>query len=838
MRNKIDYGIDLGTTNSVISRMENGIPVIKKTDTSMETLPSCVYFDENQNVHVGEAAFINVKNSNVNTFNSLVNSKITNTFIEFKRTMGTSHTYECSNMDKEFTSEELSAEILKKLKSFIEDEDVHSVVITVPAKFTNPQNEATMKAAKLAGFSHVELLQEPIAAATAYGLNSKNNDNGYWLVFDFGGGTFDIALIKSEEGILSVKDTEGKNMLGGKNLDEAIVDQLILPSLEDNFSINDILHNKEKRDALRNIIKPFAEEAKIKMSSSDKYNIISDLSNLQYKDKNDEELKLDYVLSLREMKDVTSPIFQTAINTTKHLLKRNNLEGSDLKSIILVGGPTYSPILRQMLIEQISDKIDASIDPMTVVAQGAAIYASTISVQSEPSTESGNSYKLLLDVKHEDYTIEMEARVTIEILRDKTDGKFPENVYVELVRLDNVWSSGKILMKGNHINVALIEKCRNLFNINVYDEHGSKLEDHTTQLCIWQGIIPPSMVLPYHIGIVKYFEEFGEDLFQPVEGLEKNKTIPENGLTGVTNGLKTRQTIRHGEAGDKISFQIYQGDYNAEGTDPGLNNLITEIFITGESLPGTLPEGSDVDITIKIDRSQLMKFTAYFPLLGYSKEFNIEIKQTEMLTENALPEMIAKAMISAHEYNDSDIIENLKKLEKQLEYEKGSADGILNIQSELKKELWNLDVLKRANRWSKIEKELIEEYKILKKNLAEIITSDQIEDINNIGIDQIKRDFFECTVRYAQVISDKSIEDASELISEFTKQKALLTGDLFFIHVIKLCAEGFDNLKWKNMEEARRLVDQGLQMINDNRTGSIKSILVQLRELIPRETPK
>ncbi|MCE1169364.1 MAG: Hsp70 family protein, partial [Sphingobacteriia bacterium] len=241
MRNKIDYGIDLGTTNSAIARMENGVPTIKKSDTLKDTLPSCVHFNKRKDILVGDTAFNVMKNDNTRALKSFEAGK-TSTFIEFKRTMGTTHTYECSNMGKDFTSEELSAEVLKKLKSFIQDENIYSIVITVPAKFLNPQNEATMKAAKLAGFKHIQLLQEPVAAATAYGLTAKNKDS-FWCVFDFGGGTFDAALVKSEEGILSVKDTDGDNWLGGKNLDEAIVDQLIIPYLQETYAIDSILDN-------------------------------------------------------------------------------------------------------------------------------------------------------------------------------------------------------------------------------------------------------------------------------------------------------------------------------------------------------------------------------------------------------------------------------------------------------------------------------------------------------------------------------------------------------------------------------------------------------------------
>jgi molecular chaperone DnaK len=151
MRNKIDYGIDLGTTNSAIARMENGVPTIKKSDTLKDTVPSCIHFNKRQDILVGDTAFNVMKNDNARALKTFEKGK-TNTFIEFKRTMGTTHSYECSNMSKSFSSEELSSEILKKLKSFVQDENISSIVITVPAKFLNPQNEATMQAAKLAGF--------------------------------------------------------------------------------------------------------------------------------------------------------------------------------------------------------------------------------------------------------------------------------------------------------------------------------------------------------------------------------------------------------------------------------------------------------------------------------------------------------------------------------------------------------------------------------------------------------------------------------------------------------------------------------------------------------------
>lgn len=256
-RTKIDYGIDLGTTNSAISRIEDGEAVIKKTDTLKDTMPSCVYINKKKAVQVGDGAYNALKRDKLSAMKNW-NDSDSNSFIEFKRTMGSDKRYFSANMDREFSSEELSAEVLKTLKSFIKDESVKAVVITIPAAFKNNQKEATRQAAKLAGFDHIELLQEPVAAAMAYGLNSKSK-NGFWLVFDFGGGTFDAALLKVEEGIMKVIDTEGDNYLGGKNLDMAIVDEIILPYVEANYAIDSILGDDTQKQILRNAMKFYAE---------------------------------------------------------------------------------------------------------------------------------------------------------------------------------------------------------------------------------------------------------------------------------------------------------------------------------------------------------------------------------------------------------------------------------------------------------------------------------------------------------------------------------------------------------------------------------------------------
>jgi len=297
-RTKIDYEIDLGTTNSAISRMENGeVRIIKSLDKQKDTTPSCIAFNPKGTLFVGDKAYDSYRS---NSLKSLSNKTPLNAYVEFKRTMGTDKKYHSSYVNKDFSSEELSAEILKRLKEYVQDENINAAVITVPAAFKNNQIDATRRAGKLAGLDHVEVLQEPVAASMAYGLDSKKKD-GFWLVFDFGGGTFDAALLKVEDGIMKVIDTEGDNYLGGKNLDYAIVDQLIIPHIQERFSIDDLLSDDIKKEEYRSGLKFFAEEIKNNLSFNPSHNIYVDPGECGEDDEG-EEIEIDLTVNRSSLK--------------------------------------------------------------------------------------------------------------------------------------------------------------------------------------------------------------------------------------------------------------------------------------------------------------------------------------------------------------------------------------------------------------------------------------------------------------------------------------------------------------------------------------------------------
>lgn len=827
-RIKIDYGIDLGTTNSAISRMENGEPTIKKTDTLKDTMPSCVYINKKKAIQVGDSAFNALKRDKLKSM-KVANGFVANAFIEFKRTMGTDKKYSSSHLEKNLSSEELSAEVLKTLKSFIKDESVNSIVITVPAAFKNNQKEATREAARLAGFDHIELLQEPVAASMAYGLDS-NKKNGYWLVFDFGGGTFDAALLKVEDGIMKVIDTDGDNYLGGKNLDFAIVDEIIMPYLEENFVIDSILADDTKRQILRNAMKFYAEEAKIKLSFNDTHNILSDLGDIPGEDDEGKEFELDITVTQSDIAQAVSPVFQKSIDISLNLLERNNLKGSSLDSLILVGGPTFSPVLRKMLEEQICNP-DTSADPMTVVSKGAALYASTVDISEEVREQTRDKTKIQLDIANEASTVETEEYVPIKILADKTAGKIPEKVYVEVTRGDKAWSSGKVEINtiGEVVETQLIEGKTNVFEVVLYDDRGNILECEPASFSIIQGSKIGRATLPYNIGISLRDKTSGKVRFKTVKGLEKNQSIP---AAGTANGLKTQKLIRPGMDSDFIKIPVYEGEHGSEGTRAIYNEHVTDIKISGADLPSLLPENSDVDLTVKIDRSEKITVIAYFPYLEYTHEVEAnsfkESLQTEWLEDEIREAKSSITELKQDRKSDSKVLERIEKevqeTEKTFDSNKNDIDTQKQVVSNLRKFLKKIDELNEREEWPKLEETLRNEFYRLE---------DAHNDLGNDKTNQIVNQF---RLQLDEVIRVKDVKLGHVLLEEIKGLHFQLTLIYQLIGFIRSFNDHFSSFHWEDSKKARNLINKGLQIIGENPTeDELRPVVQSLIKLLPNE---
>lgn len=820
-RNKIDYGIDLGTTNSAICRMEKGEPVVIKTDVLKDTMPSCISVNKKGSVKAGDSAFNTMKQDKRRATKSW-HKGASNTYVEFKRTMATDTQYLCSNLHKSFSSEELSAEVLKTLKSFVTDEKFSSVVITVPAKFTVNQKTATMEAAKMAGFKHCELLQEPIAASMAYGVSSEEKD-GLWMVFDFGGGTFDAALLKVEDGIMQVFDTEGDNYLGGKNLDYAIVDNIIIPYLQENYAIDGYLQDEEKKEVLRDAMKTYAEDAKNQLSFKDHEDIISNLGDLG-EDEDGEEIELDLTLSQAQVFDVMRPYFQKAVDICKNLIQRNHLNGSQITKLILVGGPTHSPLIRQMLREQVTPNVDTSIDPMTAVATGAALYASTM--DAEVSDKEIKVGTVKLDVSYESTTVEMAEYVPVCL----AEGSSLNRVFVEFVRGDKAWASGKVEInsKGDVVELNLLESKANSFNISCYDDKGNILPCFPNEITIIQGSVVGAAPLPYNIAIARWDRNKKRTVIRMAKGLEKNKPLP---ATGVINDLKTTSQLRPGVSSDVLTVPIHQVDdfEEAEGKSASLYEHVADVVITGEDVDTLMPADSLVDVTLKVDSSEQMRLEVRFLATGFTVEKVLDTskKHTMEDTNEQISKGFAEAESAMKTLSESGI--DVNELQEELAAIRTDNENttekkeVLNHLRELLRKIEKLDA---GTEWERVEKELREEFDKLEKAQ---------EDLGNERsaqlVDQLR-------TQTDNAIRSKNVQVGREVLEQVTRLFVELTMLYQCMGIIHYCNERFASLHWKDSSRARQLVNRGMEQINNNpTTEGLRPIAAELLELLPKDGP-
>jgi len=699
----IDYGIYLGVASASIAKIEAGEPVILKSDTLKESIPLCVAINKKGNVIVGDAAY---------NLHITERYETDNSFIEFTRTIGTDKLYYSTNTDKSYSSEELLAEVIKHLLSFASSKEIHAAVITIPASYKQNQIDAVRRAGKMAGLKQIEFIQEPIAAGLSFGIDSIKY-HGYNIVFQFNS-KYAVSLLK--DNILA--DFEEDNYLGIGNLVMAIIDEIIMPYVEDNYSIYSILEDEERKQNFRNSLRFYAEETLKKLSSNEVHFILSDIGDIPGEDDNGEEFELDITVSQSDMERALAPIFQKAIDICKTLLERNNLKGSSLDSLILVGGPTFSPVLRKMLEQQIC-KPDTSVDPMTVVSKGAALYASTVSVSEEVKEQTRDKSKIQIEIGHEASSVEMEEFVTLKILADKTEGVIPEKVLAEITRSDKAWSSGKVEINeiGEVIETQLLEGKTNSFDVALYDDKGNLLESEPKQFTIIQGLggLSSMQGLTLNWGIEKQDKRTGKIIFCTISGLEKNKSLP---AVGKMNGIKTQKQIRPGMDSDFIKIPLYQGEHDADGTRAIYNEHDYDIIISGADLPAWLPENSDVDLTIHIDKSQKVSIQAYFPYLDHTAEIEVPINTVQTLEAQWLANEIRNAKVSIEELqdggNNSPKLQKaeaeIEELEKKFENNRNDVDGKQEVLTNLRKILKTIDELNEMTEWPKLEEELKEEF--------------------------------------------------------------------------------------------------------------------------------
>ncbi|MEV6965511.1 molecular chaperone DnaK [Hamadaea sp. NPDC051192] len=350
-------GIDLGTTNSVVSVLEGGEPTVIANAEGSRTTPSIVAFAKNGEVLVGEVAKRQAVTNPDRTIRSV------------KREMGTNWTIDIDG--KKYTPQEISARVLMKLKRDAEaylGENITDAVITVPAYFNDAQRTATKEAGEIAGFNVLRIVNEPTAAALAYGLDKGTKEQTV-LVFDLGGGTFDVSLLELGEGVIEVKSTAGDNHLGGDDWDDRVIDHLI-KTFRGQYGI-DLSADKMAMQRL----KEAAEKAKIELSAAQTTSI-----NLPYITAGpDGPLHLDTSLTRAEFQRITQDLLDRCKTPFEQAIKDGGVKVADIDHVILVGGSTRMPAVSE-LVKQLTGGREANkgVNPDEVVAVGAALQAGVL----------------------------------------------------------------------------------------------------------------------------------------------------------------------------------------------------------------------------------------------------------------------------------------------------------------------------------------------------------------------------------------------------------------------------------------------------------------------------
>ncbi|MFH1101596.1 MAG: molecular chaperone DnaK [Methanobacteriota archaeon] len=349
-------GIDLGTTNSEVAYVEAGKPVIIKSAEGQPYFPSVVAFTKDGEMLVGESA---------------KRQAVTNpegTVQRIKRKMGRGE--KVSIRGKQYTPEQISSFILQKIKKDAEDflgEKISEAVITVPAYFNDDQRQATKDAGKIAGFHVKRIINEPTAAALAYGLDKE--DDQKIVVYDFGGGTLDVTIMEVGGGVFEVRSTSGDTQLGGSDMDQALVDYLA-----EEFKKKHKIDIRKDPAVLQRILEA-AEKAKIELSSTLQTEI-----NLPYITVvNGEPKHLEIKLTRAKLEEIISPFINRSVEPCRQALRDAKLKPEDINHVVLVGGTTRIPLVMKKVEEIFHQKPKREVDPMECVAVGAAIQAGVLS---------------------------------------------------------------------------------------------------------------------------------------------------------------------------------------------------------------------------------------------------------------------------------------------------------------------------------------------------------------------------------------------------------------------------------------------------------------------------
>jgi molecular chaperone DnaK len=815
MKARYECGIDLGTTNSCVAIINdsNECEIIENNTDRMNVTPSAVQVSKTGRITVGQHAYNYPDGRYVKK--------------EFKRDMGTDQVYSFPQSEKRFTAIELSSEVLKSMKRDVEarlNRRITSAVITVPAAFQELQIKATKEAAKMSGFQNVILLQEPVAAAVAYGANA-DNAAGNWLVFDYGGGTLDVAVVSTSLGQIEVINNKGNNRMGGKDLDKAVYTKIVLPKLQKEYQIADTPSSRVRAKALLEI-----EKCKIALSNQDSYTF--ELFDLM--DDVGEEIDFGLEITREQFEEAIDSIVEETIDIARDALTEISLTEKDINKIVLVGGSTFVPLVRTKLQEEFHVDLDCSLNPMTVVAKGAAMYANETTYECDNLDEVEHSNEdIIVELQYDNTTVK--DTVTIvgrfhnysegmvnRIMLSSEDGELWHGGWNELLDAQNGVFSYDVSIY-NHDGL-------NSYRMTAIDATGAEVSLLIPEISVTYGgglrlAAPP---LPFNIGVMT-----SDGYGNIVDWLLKKNTR----LPSTNSGIYRLNKRLDPKVNDVFTLQVYEGE---NAFNPTANHLIGTINVNSIDLPQALSEGEEIEITLDVDISRVVTVTAYIPKLDYTlTEEQIMGNTVQYQSVNADLKSVSQEMI--------DIEERIERL-------KASSIDVEVLSEDLNRiraKVANGSSLPTDNDEAQ---QLLEEYHNLESSVIqkERTTSDSIGE---------KKDL-ETLSFYERMIAQYGTEN-DRRDCEFYKEKFLKeTQPEFKKHFLstigalkqRVCWNSFiwlkeqyyyykehDSLKYTNAQQAKYWIDQAYQnVIAENQVGLKECIreIIRLRDYGSEDTAK
>ena len=810
-RSTIDFGIDLGTTNSAIAVLNGVAPQIIKNTDDQDITPSAVFINKQGVIRVGtgaKSAFIGERSHR-------------DAYTEFKRMMGTPHEYEFLSSAQRRKPEELSAEVLKELRASVQsrtDEIIQSAVITVPAAFELHQCDATRRAAELAGFKSSPLLQEPVAAALAYGFQ-MDSEKAYWMVYDFGGGTFDAALIKAEDGMINVVHHGGDNFLGGSDIDWAVIEKVIIPRLSANYNLPGFARGSDRWKLQIMRIKHAVEAAKLELSTKE----ITTLSGgIAFEDESGETVECDDIsLTRNDLIQVAEPLIHRSIDISQRVLREKNLGLHAVQRVIVVGGPTKAPYFREMLSSGLGIPIDFSQDPLTVVSRGAAVFASTQKLDSGLRKKATiGEYQVQISDKYKHVGHENDPLIAgIVISADATPAS---GHLLEFVNRNTKWRSGQIPLNADGAFMAnlLAERgTRNTFHIELSDHHGNLQKTVPDHVVYTIGAVIEEQPLLKSIGIAKA-DNTVDWLFKAGTGLPQKKRAPI---------YRTTVSMKAGEAVAGNRFSVVEGEM--EYADR--NRVVGYLNIDSTKIRRDLPAGSEVEITLKISESRTIVLDAYFPLLDeeFSEQLKLEIQSTEVddiiakfKEEQQRLEKLLRQALQSENHNvltDLEKLKNDKDREEAVNAAAGDSGAAEKARARLVEFQNEIDVAEEKLEWPN----LVTEARTIQADLRGVTEKCQYP--------HLRESAEEWSETVDHIIEKKQTERLQKKVKDGYQIYYQILGT-FSSYWVNLFQQLENNKpSYQNPAEAERLYERGRNYLRQNNAEGLQDVVRKLFQLLP-----